>query len=207
MALKLIAIDESGSGHTKEVEITKALLESILGPIGGGGVAYRWVTEVIEASKMWTPPAGIKDNAVYVTGCGGGAGGNIGAASDSGAGGAAGDYAYRRRVTLPNLNPVSVVVGLGGSAGDSGSNGGSGGTTSFGSFVSIPGGQSYSFPILLGTMVTSQAMVGASNPLGHGAMQRPGTGYGWGGCGGIGATWSYPGGKGVCIVEYEIVSN
>lgn len=95
--------------------------------------------QIFSTSGNWAKPN--SGSVVYVEAWGGGGGGGGTApAGDGGSGGGGSfDYGFFRYADLPTS--VSVVVAAGGtSAVTSGSNGGSGGTSSFGDYLSAPGG-------------------------------------------------------------------
>jgi hypothetical protein len=97
--------------------------------------------QVITASGVYTPTAGTKSVQVEVIG-GGGAGGGVSAAAAgqaaSGGGGGSGARGISTRIST-GFSGVAITVGAGG-VGVTGGAGGAGGTSSFGSFVSAPGG-------------------------------------------------------------------
>lgn len=81
----------------------------------------------------WKVPDGV--SLVWLTGCGGGGGGNIGSmGSATGGGGAAGGGLIHYPVAVIPGEQISITIGAGGGQG------GAGGATSFGSYISIPGG-------------------------------------------------------------------
>lgn len=90
----------------------------------------------------WTKPAGCRYIDIEGVGGGGGSSGGKGAASEIGlgGGGAAGTYG-RLRLDVTQIASVSGSIGAGGTAGsDTPTAGGAGGDTTFGSYLTLPGG-------------------------------------------------------------------
>ena len=159
-------------------------------PQGGGGKEIK-VTEFIVASCTWTAPPGIKD--LTVTCVGGGQGGRSGRA-DGGRGGAAGSV-ITQTVNIAEGEEVSVTIGLGGASDKDG------GSTSFGTYVTAPGGTGES-PYPGGTSTGELAAAGGrpgspANTTGNSSTHGVGPGgaggqnspYGTGGSGGTGASY------------------
>lgn len=103
------------------------------------------------SSDTWSKPAGLKELIVCVLGAGGGGGsGRVGAAASQRCGGQAGgggSMALYRFLESELSSSVTITVGAGGTGGAAqttnstdGIAGTAGGTTSFGSYISIPGG-------------------------------------------------------------------
>lgn len=143
-------------------------------PGGGGILAER---RVYKATATWTKPTGIKYVIVDIK-AGGGGGGGVGTASGLGTSGGGGE-GERATVKIPAVSlSSSVVVTIGaGGAGGVGNNAAvvtQGGVSSFGSLVTVKGGD-----LALGSTGSTTS--------------RPG---GDGGTGGTGADLSYPGAPG-----------
>ncbi|MCC7579570.1 hypothetical protein H8V75_11605 [Enterobacter roggenkampii] len=98
--------------------------------------------QTFTSSGTYTPTSGAKKIKVIAVG-GGGAGGGTDATSASQIavswGGCAGAYGESNLIDSTSITTVAVTIGAAGNA-ISGANGGSGGTTSFGSYLSCPGG-------------------------------------------------------------------
>lgn len=96
--------------------------------------------KTFDADTVYTPTVGTNSIIVEVIG-GGGAGGGAAAqsAGQTNAGGGGGSGAYARVKITSGFSGAAVVIGIGG-AGVVGGNGNGGGASSFGSFVSCPGG-------------------------------------------------------------------
>lgn len=106
---------------------------------GGGGAAYNWK---FTASGTWTKPSGLDpDRLVTVYAWGGGGSGAKGAGGNGGGGGAGSRFRFFsfRLGDLPDS--VAVGIGAGGTAvSASNTNGNGGGATSFGTLLTVPGG-------------------------------------------------------------------
>jgi hypothetical protein len=157
-----------------------------------GALSSFLITETFTSSTTWTVPTGITTLiAVAGIGAGGGGGGggialkrtnsnNNQAELGGASGGASGGWAILRDVNLGTATSVSVGIGSGGAGGTAGSaskaaavntestsvggNGSAGGATTFGSFVTFPGGGGG----LAGAIGTAAAEV-----LGGTAIQTP----------------------------------
>lgn len=103
------------------------------------------------SSGSFTVPTG--KTTLYLTGCGGGGGGGGGAGKNSasgsgaGGGGGAGNSAIKVAVTVTPGQVIPVTIGIGATRGNGGlgnadgTNGYTGGTTSFGTLLTLAGGQ------------------------------------------------------------------
>lgn len=122
------------------------------------------ISETITSSQTWTAPTGVSNLvAVVVGGAGGGGGGGGGIRqtntifprASGGGGGGGGAWSILRDVSLGTATSVSIGIGAGGTGGTAmnytvtgsvvagtvvGGVGAAGGATTFGSFVSVPGG-------------------------------------------------------------------
>lgn len=105
----------------------------------GGAVIRKSV--VINSSQTWTAPANLAGNTVWITGCAaGGSGAQNGYLSGSDAyGGFGGCFVEKYPVQVTPSTGYAVVIGAGG-AGVTSGNGQSGGDTTFGSLLTIKGG-------------------------------------------------------------------
>ncbi|MBP0492153.1 hypothetical protein [Roseomonas indoligenes] len=120
-----IALDATG---TNRAQLKQALLGRLIN------------VQIFKASATFTPTTGARRWEVEGVGGGGAGGGGVNQAVGSyqaSPGGAAGTWG--RRTITGITGPVVVTVGLGG-VGVAGAQGGSGGTTSFGPYLSMPGG-------------------------------------------------------------------
>ncbi|HCD5206719.1 hypothetical protein M3B44_25840 [Klebsiella quasipneumoniae] len=121
--------------------IQKQAAEGVSGGLGDDVIGRLVGVKKITSSGMYTKPDSVKYVIVDAVG-GGGAGGSpaqngVGFTSGSG-GGNSGCHA-RVLIDMRGVNTVSCTIGAGGIA-VAGSNGGEGGVTSFGTFVSVFGG-------------------------------------------------------------------
>ncbi len=135
-------------------------------PQGGGGKEVK-VTEFIVASCTWTAPPGIKD--LTVTCVGGGQGGKSGS-NYGGRGGAAGSV-VTQAVEITEGEEVAITIGLGGNG-----YGRDGDATSFGSYVTAPGGTGDAGPAGGSFTYETAARGGESG----GPANVPGTSSSWG---------------------------
>lgn len=105
-----------------------------------------------DVSGKFTVPDGVTE--VYLSGCGGGGGGGGGGCRTNtaefgggGGGGGAGKPVIKQAVTVKPGEVIDVQIGSGGTGGKtsanaSGTYGGDGGVTKFGSYLTLPGGNS-----------------------------------------------------------------
>lgn len=168
-----------------------------------------------------TVPTGI--TTFWLSGCGGGGGGAGAESTNGGQGGGGAECAYRTAVSVTPGNSYSVTIGAGGAGAGGNSNGGSGGTTSFGSLLSLAGGDGGSYTgggaglsggfggSAGGDTITDIGGAGGGTLFGPPSEARSasgpvGTGYGTGGAGGslVGTTTNGGGGgaPGILIVEW-----
>ncbi|MBU9837359.1 hypothetical protein J1786_21395 [Rahnella sp. L72c] len=93
------------------------------------------------SSALYTPTPGTTKVRVKVWGAGGGGAGVLGSSATGGAAGGAGAYA-ESWISIPAGTTIPVTVGSGGTAGGANSStaGGSGGASSFGTYLTCPGG-------------------------------------------------------------------
>ena len=160
----------------------------------------------------WVVPANVTE--IWVSGCGGGAGGNGYHSTQfyTGAGGSSGGFILKKKFAVTPGRAYSIVVGSGGE-GAKGSNlfGFSGGSTSMSQLFTLTGGSSVSqhtqvpgAPGVPNGSIGENGRVGTprrggSTPFGEGGIyswgddspgshfiSTPGTGYGAGGAGGVG---------------------
>lgn len=146
----------------------------------------------------WTVPANVTSVDVFIMGGGGGAGGNLtydtGYTSFGGGGGAG--RLKKQQLTVTPGQSITVTVGTGGAAGvdrtgsgsETGGVGSNGGTTSFGTLLSVTGGNGGT-----GGSVAQGGNGGAGSAGGGGGSNRSGGSSGSGGSGGNG---DYCGGGG-----------
>ena len=151
---------------------------------GEGGGSYAFVTEIIESSKVYTVPTGIKNNQIHVRifGGGGGGGKNGSGASTTCAGGGGG-WMNNGWINVSQGSTIQVTIGAGGNGCLYNDNGNSGGTTSFGTYLSAAGGT--------GGIINGSNIYGGNGGAGGGASSsrnsHGGIGYQFGG-GGIWTT-------------------
>lgn len=142
----------------------KVYLKSFLIQTSSAATGSFLISETITSSQTWTAPTGVSNLvAVVVGGAGGGGGGGGGVRSalatppraSGGGGGGGGAWAILRDVSLGTATSVSIGIGAGGSGGTAmnytvtgavlagtvvGGVGAAGGATTFGSYISVPGG-------------------------------------------------------------------
>jgi hypothetical protein len=146
----------------------RSLILATSTPAGGGGNFV--VTEALTTSQTWNVPTGVDTLlAVVGVGGGGGGGGGGGVLlraattpntgrADSGGGGGGARWAILRDLYIGTATSISVGVGAGGSGGTAGAErtkaggvttisfvsggggGGNGGSTTFGTYLTVPGG-------------------------------------------------------------------
>ena len=128
---------------------------------GAGGSQSFLVTESFTSSATWTRPTGVEYLiAVIAVGGGGGGGGAPGSAAQNamtvsgGGGGGAARWGYLKDLYIGNVGSVSIGIGAGGAGGSGGQylksagtatvvaigTAAAGGNTTFGSYISVPGG-------------------------------------------------------------------
>jgi hypothetical protein len=97
--------------------------------------------QVLATSGTYTPTVGTKSIVVEGVGGGGAGGGVPGVSAGSAAAGGGGSAgAWGRKRLLSGFSGVAVTIGAGGGAASGNAAGNPGGTTSFGTFLSLPGG-------------------------------------------------------------------
>lgn len=106
----------------------------------GGAIVKKSI--VIDTSQNWTAPLNLAGNQVWITGCGGGGGGARGFSSAGFSnGGFGGAYCIKTPVQVTAGAVYAVVIGAGGGTAGAGiGNGSVGGDTTFGSLLTIKGG-------------------------------------------------------------------
>lgn len=133
------------AGNIASIISSQVIGQSLLAQI------YASRQQSFTTNGSFTVPAGV--TTVYVSGCGGGGGGagaggtgaSLGTAG-GGAGGGAGQFAYRIPIAVTPGQVISVTIGAGGThsnggaAGTSATDAGNGGATSFGSLLTLAGG-------------------------------------------------------------------
>ena len=103
-----------------------------------GGSGYSSGMAIFEKSGTFTVPDGV--GIVYITACGGGGSGSAGTAgSGRGAGGAGAECVWEYPVSVIPGQQIPITIGAGG-VGPSSGVGANGGTTSFGTLLTIAGG-------------------------------------------------------------------
>ena len=103
---------------------------------------YKKVQELITDSKTWNAPKGIKNNQVEITMIGGGAsGGKYKVGSFYFGGGGSGVFVKNRLINLNDTKTVNVTIGKGGADRKSRGKGNKGSLSSFGSIVTVQGGE------------------------------------------------------------------
>ena len=123
----------------------------------GGGKVYNAKNQVFSSSGVFSVPEGVTTVWVSLSAGGGGGGGGMLSGKYSnvvapGGGGGSGQAVYLKEISVPSGAKIPVTVGAGGGGGVSalfvykkpltqGKDGADGGNTSFGSFVSVAGGQ------------------------------------------------------------------
>lgn len=132
-----------------------------------------------DADAAYTPTAGTNSIIVEVIGAGGAGGGAAAqSAGQTNAGGGGGSGSYARARITSGFSGAACVIGIGG-AGVVGGNGNNGGASSFGAFVSCPGGLGATFGPANGAFaVTVDGAQGGGLPTVTGAqtiMAAPGT--------------------------------
>lgn len=169
---------------------------SVNGATGAVSVPVGIPQQLFLGSGTFVVPAGV--TAVYATVIGGGGGGQGGGYNS---GGFSGGSSTSQTVLVTGLTPgasIPVTVGAGGAGGagnnGSGAIGSNGGTSSFGSYVSVTGGQGGG-TTLYSTM-TSSYIKQITPMIGGGGLSGPAEIEGYSGGGGGGAGWSSGGGGG-----------
>lgn len=123
-----------------------AAVFSTIGQADTGGLSLLFGSSVLPrlftASTTYVPTAGCKGILIEMVGAGGGGGGcAANGAGNSSVGISGGGGAYVKAWLYPAPTNVSITIGGSGTGGAAGQNNGTaGGTTSFGSFISCPGG-------------------------------------------------------------------
>lgn len=143
---------------------TSVTLKSLLLATSSASFSSFLVTEYITTSTTWTPPTGVTNLlGVVVIGAGGGGASGEGGLNTStnsispngGAGGGGARWAYAENFYVGNIPSISVGIGAKGVGGAGGTftytagsgstsvnqvNGTGGGATTFGTFITVPGG-------------------------------------------------------------------
>jgi hypothetical protein len=137
----------------------------------------------VHGTYTYTPTPGTNSILVDVFGAGGGSGGTTTCTSSQASvtgGGGAGAHG-RTKLTSGFLNGVTVTVGTGGAASSaSAGNGGNGGTSSFGSFVTAPGGQGSTGQSASNTFVVTGGGTGGALASGGNFLNTQGSHGGYG---------------------------
>lgn len=157
---------------------------------GGAKVEYKLTTDILTANAAYRVPSYDTNKGMSIRIFGGGAG-----EYGSGCGGGGGWMNNGIFTNIPIGSSVSVVIGSGGT------NGSAGGTSSFGSYLSAPGGsgsdggtggggvgQKYGSDD--GGDATYGGGGGGGGTCGYGSPGAGGNGGKWGGGGGAGCAWS-----------------
>lgn len=144
---------------------TSATLQSLIVATSNVATGQFIVTDVFTSSGTWTRPNGVTNllGVVAIGGGGGGGGGGLaanlndtGRGANGGGGGGSSRWGYIQNLYVGDVTSVAVGIGTAGSGGTATSfskavgatttnstnptNGGAGGATTFGSYLSIPGG-------------------------------------------------------------------
>lgn len=133
----------AAGGETPDETKTNQLLAAIQNIVGSVATAGRLLNaRTLTGSGTYTPAAGTHSiiiEAVGGGGAGGGAAASTSTASAAGAGGSSG--AYAKVYLTEDFSDVEYSCGAGGTAAAAGNNaGGTGGATTFGTFLTCPGG-------------------------------------------------------------------
>ena len=128
------------------------------------------------SSGTWTKPDGAKY--VRIECIGGGGSGYLASSSGACGGGIGGQYGTLMLDASLLTATVAVTVGAGGTHNIRGSSGGTGGTTSFGAYVSAPGGNGATTSIDPSGIQGATAGVGDGNTSPKGRDSRYGAGSG-----------------------------
>ena len=122
-----ITITDGGPGSTITIASSS----------GGGKLQ----SQIFTSSGSWTAPSGV--TGCWISGSGGGGGGASLISAQGGGGGGGGEECVMQPVSLSALEVVTVTIGAAGAgatAGASNTAGGNGGTTTFGTHVTLLGG-------------------------------------------------------------------
>ena len=175
-------------------------------------VTHKGGRQMFTTNATFTVPNGVTK--VYVTLCGGGGGGGVGGKYSGGGGGGGARVRILYPVTVVPYSNVDVIVGTGGVGGIGASHtvATDGGTSSFGQFVSVPGGGAGSAggDILAGGASSGRETIfgigGAAGAGGNGGGAGMGFGSGGGGGGETNSSSAYSdggnGAPGMVIVEW-----
>ncbi len=136
---------------------------------GGGGVVAPHGKQRFTSSGTFTVPAGVTK--VWVSMSGGGGGGSDGYFDGAGGGGGGAHAVIAQQVSVSGGEGIIITVGTGGGAGASG------GTSSFGSYISTPGGSAGGSRNAGGIGGTSGGAGGSNGGVG-GRILQGGTGGG-----------------------------
>lgn len=144
--------------------IGKSTIADVVSYLGvGTGRLLRPPQVLTGVSGTYTPPAGMQYALVYVLGAGGGSGSAPATSStqtSASSGGASGSWAFVKLLASDIGSSQPYVIGQGGEAGIGGA-GGNGGPSSFGSFISAPGGNGSPAGVAISTTASSLIPGGA----------------------------------------------
>lgn len=147
----------------------------------GGGMLLK--QQLITSDTTWVRPSRMAGDTVWVTMIGGGSSGRTGSPV---LGGVGGQYVIKFPINIGSTVNIPSTVGQGGAQGSTGVTN-SGGPTSFGTFLTVVGGNTVTGQggALGGSSATNSVVTGQDTPLGFGGRVITTTGGRVGGGGGL----------------------